>query len=75
MKRKIRKARHIDYMYERINELHADIFHSALEIVDCERDLFIGDYMTAAFTFHREELGVKIALYRKYNRRLRLLEL
>jgi len=55
-------------MYERINELHADIFHSALEIVNCERDLFVGDYM-------REELGVKIALYRKYNRRLRLLEL
>jgi len=68
MKKKFRKARHIDYMYERINELHADIFHSALEIVNCERDLFIGDYM-------REELGVKIALYRKYNRRLRLLEL
>ncbi len=66
--KKFRKNRHIDYMYERINELHADIFHSALEIVNCERDLFVGDYM-------REELGVKIALYRKYNRRLRLLEL
>tara|TARA_Y100001973_G_C5197868_1_gene335556 strand:+ start:992 stop:1198 length:207 start_codon:yes stop_codon:yes gene_type:complete len=68
MKKKFRKAKHIEYIYERINELHADIFHSALEIVNCERDLFIGDYM-------REELGVKIALYRKYNRRLRLLEL
>mgnify|MGYP000539356366 CR=1 FL=1 len=66
--KKFRKNRYIDYMYERINELHADIFHSALEIVNCERDLFVGDYM-------REELGVKIALYRKYNRRLRLLEL
>jgi len=68
MKKRFRKTKHIDYMYERINELHADIFHSALEIVNCERDLFVGDYM-------REELGVKIALYRKYNRRLRLLEL
>ncbi len=68
MKKKFRKAKHVDYVYERINELHADIFHSALEIVNCERDLFVGDYM-------REELGVKIALYRKYNRRLRLLEL
>lgn len=68
MKKKLRKAKHVDYLYERINELHADIFNSALEIVNCERDLFIGDYM-------REELGVKIALYRKYNRRLRLLEL
>ncbi len=63
-----RKRKHIDYIYERINELHADIFHSASEIVNSERDLFVGDYM-------RKELGIKITLYKKYNRRLRLLEL
>lgn len=62
-----RKRKHINYIYSRINELHADIFHEASEIVNSERDLFIGDYM-------RESIGIKIALHKKYNRRLRLLE-
>ena len=36
MRRKIRKAKHIDYVYKAINELHADIFNAALDIVNNE---------------------------------------
>lgn len=72
MIRKIRKARHIDYMYERINELHADIFHLACDwLGGCEPHI---DKMI--ITHHDwSQISVKIELYKKYNRRLRLLEL
>lgn len=62
-----RKKKHINYIYERINELHTDIFNEALEVVNSDRDLFVGDYM-------RKSISTKITLYKKYNRRLRLLE-
>jgi hypothetical protein len=58
MKRRIRKARHIDYVYKTINELHADIFNAALDIVNNDN-------------VNKEQLKVKIQLYKKYNRRLR----
>jgi hypothetical protein len=62
MKRKFRKAKHVDYVYKAINELHADIFNAALDIVNNDN-------------VNKEELKVKIELYKKYSRRLRILEL
>jgi len=52
-------------MYDTINKLHSDIFNSAFELVN----------FTEVSSCDREKLKTKITLYRKYNRRLRLLEL
>ena len=72
MKRKIRKARHIDYMYERINELHSEIFNTACDwLGGCKPHI---NNMVIAH-HHWSDISVKIELYKKYNRRLRLLEL
>jgi len=60
-----RKRKHINYMYDTINKLHSDIFNSAFELVN----------FTEVSSCDREKLKTKITLYRKYNRRLRLLEL
>jgi len=71
MKKRIRKAQHISYMYKRINELHNEIFNTACDwLGDCKPHI---DKMCIA---HHDwnNISVKIELYKKYNKRLRLLE-
>ncbi len=59
-----RKRNHINYIYKAINELHSDIFNSAFELVN----------FPEVSGYDRDVLKVKTKLYKKYNRRLRLLE-
>ena len=61
-----RKRRHIDYLYTLIMELHNEIFNAAVIIVQNDHPL-IEEF--------RKELKTKIELYKKYSRRLRILEL
>ena len=61
MKLKSRKRKHVDFLYGMINDLHHEIFDIALSVVRKE--------------ISKEELKTKIALYKKYSRRLKILEL
>ena len=61
-----RKRRHIDYLHTLIMELHNEIFNAAVIIVQNDHPL-IEEF--------RKELKTKIELYKKYSRRLRILEL
>ena len=56
-----RKQRHMDFIRCKINCLHHEIFHLALDVVRGE--------------LPREELEIKMELYKKYSRRLKILEL
>ena len=57
-----RKKAHIDFMHVMIQALHAEIFQSALDRVNEN-------------IYHADEMQVKIILYKKYSRRLKILEL
>ena len=61
-----RKRRHIDYLHTLIMELHAEIFNASVIIVQNDHPL-IDEF--------RKELRTKIELYKKYSRRLKILEL
>ena len=61
-----RKRRHVDYLHTLIMELHNEIFNAAVIIVQNDHPL-IEEF--------RKELKTKIELYKKYSRRLRILEL
>lgn len=61
-----RKRKHIDFLYTIIMELHTEIFQSAFLVVKSS---------TVANTAFRKKLQTKIDLYKKYSRRLKLLEL
>jgi len=61
-----RKRRHVDYLHTLIMELHTEIFQSAFLVVKSS---------TVANTAFRRELQTKIDLYKKYSRRLKILEL
>ena len=70
--KKIRKARHINYMYKRINELHNEIFNTACDwLGGCK------PYIDKMIIAHHDwnQISIKIELYKKYNKRLRLLVL
>ena len=56
-----RKQKHIDFIRCKITCLHNEIFHLALDVVRGE--------------LPREELEIKMELYKKYSRRLKILEL
>ena len=56
-----RKQRHMDFIRCKITCLHNEIFHLALDVVRGE--------------LPREELEIKMELYKKYSRRLKILEL
>ena len=56
-----RKKQHIDFMHVLINELHCEIFNISLAVVRKE--------------ISKKELETKITLYKKYSRRLKILEL
>ena len=56
-----RKQRHMDFIRCKIKHLHNEIFHLALDVVRGE--------------LPREELEIKMELYKKYSRRLKILEL
>ena len=56
-----RKKKHIDFLHVLINELHTEIFNISLDVVRKE--------------ISKEELETKITLYKKYSRRLKILEL
>jgi len=61
-----RKRKHIDYLHTLIMELHAEIFNNSVIIVQNDHPLI--DEL-------RKELKTKIELYKKYSRRLKILEL
>tara|TARA_R110000765_G_scaffold204294_2_gene309295 strand:- start:1167 stop:1376 length:210 start_codon:yes stop_codon:yes gene_type:complete len=61
-----RKRRHIDYLYTLIMALHTEIFNSSTIIVQNDNPL-VDEF--------RKELRTKIELYKKYSRRLKILEL
>tara|TARA_R110002020_G_scaffold27115_1_gene87297 strand:- start:1433 stop:1642 length:210 start_codon:yes stop_codon:yes gene_type:complete len=61
-----RKRKHIDYMHSIIMDLHNEIFNASFLIVQNKHPLM---------EEFREELKTKIALYKKYSRRLKILEL
>lgn len=56
-----RKQKHIEFLRCKITCLHNEIFHLALDVVRGE--------------LPREELEIKMELYKKYSRRLKILEL
>ena len=62
-----RKSKHLDFLHTMIIKLHADIFQGSFELVQ-------NPYTTEADGL-RIELKTKIELYKKYSRRLRLIEL
>ena len=57
-----RRKAHIDYMYGAIHALHRDIFNSALE------------HCLKKSKHEKQKLAIKIKNYKKYNKRLQLLE-
>jgi hypothetical protein len=61
-----RKRRHIDFLHALIMELHTEIFHASIVIVQNDHPL-VDEF--------RKELRTKIELYKKYSRRLKILEL
>ena len=61
-----RKRRHIDYLHALIMDLHNEIFNASVIIVQNDHPL-IDEF--------RKELRTKIELYKKYSRRLKILEL
>ena len=63
MKLKNRKRKHIDYLHALIMDLHNEIFQDALDRVNKNP------------CFCLTELETKIELYKKYSRRLKILEL
>lgn len=63
-----RKRRHIDYLHTIIMELHTEIFNASVVIVQNKQT------KTSLAKF-RKELRTKIELYKKYSRRLKILEL
>lgn len=62
-----RKQRHIEFLQCKINCLHNEIFQESFEIIQAagEEELYA----------RRKELRIKIELYKKYSRRLKILEL
>ena len=56
-----RKQKHIEFLLCKITCLHNEIFHLALDVVRGE--------------LPSEELETKMELYKKYSRRLKILEL
>ena len=60
-----RKKLHIEFMHAIIMELHNEIFQESFEIV---RHVQVSDE-------RRQQLRTKIELYKKYSRRLKILEL
>ena len=62
-----RKKLHIEFMHALIMELHNEIFQEAFEIIQSpgEEELYA----------KRKELRIKIELYKKYSRRLKILEI
>jgi len=62
-----RKRRHIDYLHSLIMELHAEIFNAAFFLVQYNNDVDSKQL--------RKEIRIKIELYKKYSRRLKILEL
>ena len=61
-----RKRKHVDYLHTLIMELHAEIFNASVIIVQNDHPLV---------DVFRKELRTKIQLYKKYSRRLKILEL
>ncbi len=61
-----RKRKHVDYLHTLIMELHAEIFNASVIIVQNDHPLV---------DVFRKELRTKIKLYKKYSRRLKILEL
>ena len=62
-----RKRRHIDFLYTIIMELHTDIFQASFALVQNNKV-----YDSPVF---RKDLKTKIELYKKYSKRLKLIEL
>ncbi len=62
-----RKRRHIDYLHTLIMELHTEIFNAAFFLVQYNNDVDSKQL--------RKEIKTKIELYKKYSRRLKILEL
>jgi len=62
-----RKKAHIDFLHVLIAELHNEIFQESFEIIQSpgEEELYA----------RRKELRIKIELYKKYSRRLKILQL
>jgi hypothetical protein len=64
-----RKKLHIDFMHSIIMELHNEIFQESFEIIQSSN-------VTQKYLHtRRKELRIKIELYKKYSRRLKILEL
>ena len=61
-----RKRKHVDYLHTLIMALHSEIFNASVIIVQNDHPLI--DEL-------RKELRTKIELYKKYSRRLKILEL
>ena len=61
-----RKRKHVDYLHALIMALHSEIFNASVIIVQNDHPL-VDDF--------RKELRTKIELYKKYSRRLKILEL
>ena len=61
-----RKRKHVDYLHALIMALHSEIFNASVMIVQNDHPLM--DEL-------RIELKTKIELYKKYSRRLKILEL
>ena len=61
-----RKRKHVDYLHALIMALHSEIFNASVIIVQNDHPL-VDEF--------RKELRTKIELYKKYSRRLKILEL
>lgn len=61
-----RKHKHVDYLHALIMALHSEIFNASVIIVQNDH-LLVDEF--------RKELKTKIELYKKYSRRLKILEL
>ena len=61
-----RKRKHVDYLHALIMALHSEIFNASVIIVQNDHPL-VDEF--------KKELKTKIELYKKYSRRLKILEL
>ena len=70
-----RKRKHLEYLEHRIFELHTEIFNRSMKIVMRDLDKEMTEVEKIDDILDRKELKNKLHCIKKYNRRLKLIQL
>jgi len=70
-----RKRKHLEYLENRIFELHTEIFNRSMKIVMRDLDKKMTEVEKMDDILDRKELKSKLHCIKKYNRRLKLIKL